>query len=286
MKLTNKFGLPEAIVRAVTPREVSLNANRISVTRLIDSPQIARLTRKHWDSLEDDVSNRLWALLGQLMHTLLEEHAPDNSLAEENAHFFVDDVCISFRSDLYYNESVEDYKVTSVWSTIIGDKAADAEKQLNVYAYAFRKMGFPVKRLVARFLYRDWSQNEKSRYEEYPEIPFETIELRLWSEEEQLAYIKLRIAAHKDETALCSDKERWQRKTKWAIMKEGRKTAVRVFDSHDAAEKFFVEAGDSHGSFSTSGFHSIVERPGAYVRCESYCGVREFCPQWAKERKC
>jgi len=58
MRITNKYGLPEAIVNAVQQRKAS--DGRISVTSLIDSPQIRQLVLDHWDELEDDASDRLW----------------------------------------------------------------------------------------------------------------------------------------------------------------------------------------------------------------------------------
>jgi len=60
-------------------------------------------------------------------------------------------------------------------------------------------------------------------------------------------------------------------------MKEGRKTAVRVFDSVKEAEKHMDEN-------KLDNKHSIVVRPGGYTRCENYCIVSKFCPQWAKEK--
>jgi hypothetical protein len=50
-------------------------------------------------------------------------------------------------------------------------------------------------------------------------------------------------------------------------MKEGRKTAVRVFDNPLEAEALAAQASKQ----------TVVERRGRAVRCESYCSVRAVC---------
>ena len=72
--VTNVHGLPEALVPAVT-NDPYVGGGDISVTKLIDAPQVRALTRKHHDKLVVDVSERIWALLGQGVHTVLERAA-------------------------------------------------------------------------------------------------------------------------------------------------------------------------------------------------------------------
>lgn len=72
--LTNKTGLPETLVRAVT-RDEHVTKGSISVTVLIDSPQI-RLLRKN-NTYEVDVSDKLTALLGTAIHYIIEHSDKD-----------------------------------------------------------------------------------------------------------------------------------------------------------------------------------------------------------------
>jgi hypothetical protein len=272
MKITNKYNLPEAFVKAVTPSRKPSD-DHISATRLIDSPQINQLTIKHWDEIEDDAANRLWALMGSAVHSVLEQNAPDNSLEEESMAFSVDGQIITLRPDLYHNKEVHDYKITSVWSFLHGLKP-EWTAQLNVYAYAYRLVGLEVDRLKVNAILRDWSETERLRTTGYPEVPFLSLGVPLWTAEQQLEYIKSRLKEHATRTH-CTDQERWKRESTWVIMKKRRKSAVRVFDTEEQALKYY-----GANLLGIKNMHSIEERPGAYVRCESYCTVSKFCPQW------
>jgi hypothetical protein len=71
MQLTNRLNLPDALVAAIA-NDSYVGGGDISVTKLIDSPQIRTLGRKYKDSIVVDVSERIWALMGQAVHTVLE----------------------------------------------------------------------------------------------------------------------------------------------------------------------------------------------------------------------
>lgn len=72
--LTNKTGLPETLVRAVA-RDEHITKGSISVTVLIDSPQV-RLLRKN-NTYEVDVADKLTALLGTAIHHIIEHSDRD-----------------------------------------------------------------------------------------------------------------------------------------------------------------------------------------------------------------
>ena len=82
MKLTNKHNLPEAIYNAVK-NDPYRKQGHITVTTLINPPRIRALEQRHADELEEDVSDRLWSLLGQAVHVVLERAGADNVLQEE-----------------------------------------------------------------------------------------------------------------------------------------------------------------------------------------------------------
>lgn len=75
MSFTNVHDLPQALVRAIENDPYSgttdLKARRVSVTRLIAPPQIVKLQQEHPD-IEEDVSERLWSLLGSAVHAIIE----------------------------------------------------------------------------------------------------------------------------------------------------------------------------------------------------------------------
>ena len=80
---------------------------------------------------------------------------------------------------------------------------------------------------------------------------------------------------HDDDLPLCSAEDRWQKDNAWAVMKEGRKSAVRVFDN----EKDAKELNKTDAKFY------IEFRKGESVRCEKYCLVKEWCNQYQNEIK-
>jgi hypothetical protein len=275
MKYTNIYNLPLAIYNACTAFTRKPTDGRLSVTSLIDSPQILKLKKLHWEELEQDVSERLWALLGTLTHGVLESNAPTNSLNEESLSMEIDGVMITGRPDLYYQEQVHDYKVTSVWSFMHGVKK-EWERQLNIYAAMYRHLGFKVNSLSIHAILRDFSKGKSLSDKNYPVIPFQEVSVNLWTEEEALDYIRKRLVYHQVVNH-CTDEERWKREDKFAIMKEGRKSAVRVFGIEEDCQTFLKENPQK-------GKIEIVKRIGAYVRCPDFCMVNKFCPQYQADK--
>lgn len=272
MRITNRFGLPDPVFRAVSqvwrPQE-----GRISVSNLINPPLQLHLLKKFWDQIEEDASDRLWALLGTGLHYSLEKFVTGERLAEERLKAVVYDIEVRGRADIYHKEGVEDYKVTSVYSFLLGSKP-EWEKQQNTYAFLFRLQGFPVKRLQIHALLRDWTKNKTISDPDYPKIPFASIDLTVWPEPQAEAYVKTRVQFHKDRPqAPCTDEEKWFRPGKIAVMKAGAKRALKLCDTKEEAEKF----ASGYCKERPKEKLSAVERPGKYVKCESYCQVRNFC---------
>lgn len=75
--LTNKNGLPQPLVDALKADKFKVQGD-ISVSALIDAPQINILKKKHsWD-MEQDVSESLWMLMSQAVNTILDKaHVKD-----------------------------------------------------------------------------------------------------------------------------------------------------------------------------------------------------------------
>lgn len=271
MKFTNIHNLPEAIVSAVSAYSYPPKAGRYSVTDLISPPQIRQLKIKHWEELEEDVSGRLWALLGQACHAVLDKHSAVDAESEEKLVVEFNGVTISGKADLYHNGRLEDYKITSVYSFLLGHEKTkpEWENQLNVYAWMFEKLGKPVKELWVRAILRDFQTSKVGTANNYPSIPFQSVYVPLWTLDGQERYIRARIEAHKSDNPNCSDEECWLRGEAWAVYKNNNKKALRVFDNKESAEKLA----------STDKSLSVVYRVGIYNRCDNYCVVSKFCTQ-------
>ena len=281
MKLTNQFGLPEPFFRAVLNDKYSRGHAHYSVTDLIRPPRITILSRRHWEEIEEDVSERIWALLGRAVHAILEAAEPDNALTEERLFAEVAGRTISGASDLFHDGVVSDYKVTSIWTRIFGSKLKDWTLQLNFYAFLFRQIGFPVQALKIICIYRDWTSTKATQDDRCPKMPVEVIQVPLWSFEEQEQEIQKRVellktleAMSDDQLLPCTPEEMWEKPTAYAVMKPGRRAALRVYASQALAE--------GHAKNNTGLF--IQVRPGERTRCEKYCAVKRFCTEFAQYR--
>lgn len=265
MQLTNRTGLPAPIVAACAPYPPV--PDRYSVTELVGPAMIGRLRRAHWEEIEEDAADRLWAIMGSAMHALLAGHAQDNALSEERLREKVGDTWVSGQPDLYTEDdggTVWDYKFTTVYAH--GEPLKpEWVGQVNAYAWLLRKHGFPVQAAKIAVVYRDWSKRH-----EMQGIPrASVVPVPLWAQDEVEQYVRLRLLDHLDPAArVCSPADRWERPTTYAVMKTGRKTALRVLESLEAAEAWQAANGGDR----------IDTRPGEAVRCLGYCPVRQWCP--------
>jgi hypothetical protein len=276
MKLTNNHNLPEAIVAAIMNDSYTKGDADISVTELLSPPQLRHLKLKHYEELSEDVSDRIWSLLGQSVHTIIERAslALPNVLTEVtiNSEYGgwklkgqVDNVVLS-------DSHLIDFKVTSAWKVKGGVVPPEWEQQTNVYRRLLAKeKGLVIDRMSVIAVLRDWSRNEAGRSPDYPQAQVKMLDVRLWSEEEADAFINQRVAIHQAEVpALCTDAERWTKPEKWAVMKRGNIRAVKLFDNPLEAQALADTASNLY----------VEHRPGEAVRCQSWCPVSEFCQQW------
>ena len=130
-------------------------------------------------------------------------------------------------------------------------------------------------------LIKDWSRHEAERREGYPPTDIYIQDIPIWSDQKIESFVKERIRLHEEaangNAILCTDDERWLRDEKFAVNKEGRKRAVRVFDSQQEAETFITALADADK-------HSVEHRKGSNTRCEQFCDVSEFCLQFQSLR--
>jgi hypothetical protein len=268
--ITNKHGLPEALVRAVA-NDPYVGGGDISTTKLIDSPQRRALWLAHQDDIVEDVSERIWALLGQAVHHILERAGNDEGcemMIEERLFADVFGWKISGQLDRLNltTRTLSDYKVTTIFKANGDDSWT---RQLNVLRWLAYKNGIRVDHLEIIAIFRDYRPSEAERIPDYPELNVQRIEVPVWPLNEAGDYVRERVHLHQvaqqGEPTACTDEERWHTGDKWALMKPGAKRALRVLDT----KPDIIPAG------------TMVEyRPGRYRRCEQYCEVAPFCPQW------
>lgn len=280
MKLTNRLGLPDAVVASVSNDDYSRGECDMSVTQAIAPPRKVELQRRHEDEIVEDVSERIWMLMGKAIHGILDKAAPRGAaLTEERLFLDVLGWKVSGAFDtmalLQQNDDlwkISDYKVTSVWSVIFADTKSDWEAQLNLYAHMLRRHSFPIGALEIVALCRDWQKSKALVDKDYPQSQVAVVPIRLWSDDEAQAYLEQRVLLHqaardRGELPLCTAEERWERPTKYALMKAGNKRATRVFDNEEEA-----------AAAVKPGF-TVEVRVGESLRCKSYCNVLAFCEQ-------
>lgn len=288
MQLTNNLGLPEAFYQAVKNDKYSKGHADYSVSDLVNPPQLTLLKQRHFNEIVEDVSDKIWSLLGKAVHYILEQSREPNVIKEKRLYTAIALRVISGKFDLYYESGkLTDYKVTSTWSVIYGNIIKEWTERLNSYAYLLRTIGMTVTELEIVAMFRDWSASEALRYPDYPETEVEVIPLTLWSYELQKEYLGKRIELLKTNETLpdseltpCTSEEMWERPTEYAVMKKGNKRASRVFETLEQAQELTDKNGEKH---------FIEVRPGARTRCEGkvikgrvkkYCPVRDFCHQY------
>jgi len=245
---TNLTGLPDAIARAVEHDPYDPGESDITVTGLLRPARQRVLYAQHSEEIVEDVADRVWALLGQAVHHILERAGQDiGEPVEERLYTAVLGWKVGGKYDSLRLKlgRLSDYKVTSVWVRFGGSRIPEWTAQLNMLAALCRINRIqPIDSLSIIAIYRDWSRAELERMpDKYPPKMSEEIAIEAWSQKDTLRYMRDRVRIQQiaiKHLPLCTDEERW-----------------------------------------------LNANTGRYRRCENYCPVAPFCEQWAytKERQ-
>ena len=283
MKITNRYDLPQPLVEMMSKDRYSKGASEYSVTGLLSPPKVQRLREQYDDALEQDISEMLYAFLGTALHSRFEEIKTKNFIKEERLFTELEGTTISGAIDIQEVTPAGiilwDYKFTSVWS-VMKEKREWVE-QLNLYKWLVetvkreRVVGLKVCAML-----RDYTKYETK--ENYPQSPITVVDIPVWDSYTAETFVRDRLRMHQkakvardfsEELQDCTDEERWMSETVFAVKREGRKTAIKLFKSIDEAndlaekEKGYVET-----------------RKGEPKRCTgNYCGVNQWCSQYQKE---
>jgi len=276
MKFTNRLNLPEGIVKAVSTEKHN-EPGCISATTLIKGAKEILLTDRHWDELTDDVSDRIWAIWGTAVHSLLE-HEGENEFSEVNMAHEVNGITVTGRIDNYdiAKGVICDYKTASVYKVKVRN-FDEWRLQGLIYAWLLRNNGLKAERCKFIALLKDHSKTDADRDRRYPQNPVYVYEFPVTLTDiiKIDRYIRSKVDEYArcqelsdDEIPACSAEERWEKAPKFAVMKTGRKTAVRLLDSQSDADRMATELGKGH---------YVDYRQGESTKCRHYCLCRQFC---------
>ena len=283
MKITNKQGLPAPLVALLAREYYSKGASQYSVTELMSPPKIRRMREQYDEEIQTDVTKLIASQLGTFMHGKLEGKVVEGYLNEERIFHSIDGITISGAIDLQQQTPdgivIIDYKFVKAWSVM--QTKDDWVTQLNIYKWlveTVKKQKVCGLKICA--IIKDYSAH--SNQEGYPEAEAVMIDIPLWDSVKTETYVRTRLEMHRtakqaqefgEDLQPCTDEERWMSETIYAVKREGRKTAIRVFKSIEEA----TELAEKEKGY-------VETRQGEPKRCTGdFCGVSKWCKQYQGE---
>ena len=276
MIVSNRLNLPAAFVNAVSTTRHNA-AGCFSATTLNKGAKEIILSDRHFDEIKVDAADSVWAVWGTAVHALLESQ-PDNNFHEESFKVPVSNSFVTGQVDSYDMENgvINDWKTASVWKVQFND-FKDWRAQGLTYAWLLQQSGLEVKKCRFVALLKDHSKTKAKTDSSYPQSPVFIYEFDVTAAdmEETAARILAKVqeieSAYKlDDDAIepCSAEERWADGEKWAVMKNGRKTAIKLFDNSADADAMAGEMGNAY---------YVEHRPAISRKCGEYCNCKDFC---------
>ncbi len=298
-KINNKFGFPKPIVHWLKQTDYDLEKEEgiISATELMKPVRMFWLTRIHQDNVEIDILDLIASRYGEAIHNSFAKADYPDAIQEQRftrpLNITGEDVPIRItgKPDMLLTDEhhlpgkdtlhLVDIKSTSVWTYIFSSKLEDYITQLSIYRWILNvnpELNIDDDATIY-YIFTDWKQSDAKRKDDYPNSRIAVQKITLMSLQETEEYIRERVDQIMAFSELgdkglpyCTTEELWQQPDKWAVMKEGRKSAVRVFGSEDDAKEWIKP--------STRDLY-IEHRPGKVHRC-NYCLVRSVCDQYKK----
>ena len=288
MKITNNQGLPAPFVAMVSRNYYSKGASQYSVTELMAPPKIKRLRERYEDEIVVDAADLIASQLGTFMHGRLEAHEIEGYVNEERIFAEIDGVSISGAIDVQKLDAdgitIIDYKFVKAWSVVQHNlgKKSDWVEQLNVYRWLIETCKkTPVVRLQICAILKDFTSYDVGK-DGYPPAAAVMLDIPLWDMAKTDAYIRERLEMHREarmavdfgeELQHCTPEERWMKETVFAVKREGRKTAIRLFKTMEEA----TELAEKEKGY-------VETRAGEATRCVGdFCGVSKWCTQYQGE---
>ena len=281
--LSNKLGLPQPFVDAARNKRVVV-PNEYSCTTILKGTCEIILSRRHYAEIDEDVVDRVWAIFGTAVHSILERGTETPSQLKENAiSVDVGKYKLTGIFDLYDDctGTVVDYKTAG---TIKYQKQdfEDYRRQTLIYCWMLRQIGFDAHRAEIVMILRDWVKTKAKFDADYPDCQVQKVTFEFTDNDfesiehfikEKFSVIDFASKLPDKQLIPCDKTERWHKDDSWAVVKDGNKKAYRVFYSEEEADELAM-------AMSAKGKYHVEFRPGEDTKCEHYCAVRKWCPLW------
>ena len=273
MLLTNNLNLHPIILKAMEVNIQKPNPYYIRCTELLSPPLIKSLMIKHWDEIQQDISELAWSTFGTATHSLFERlHLPgmiqalgmEATLSGQKIKGTLD--VLDFKT-----KEILDFKTSSVWKVVYKDYEK-FEQQLNIYRWMALHYNIKIDKLTAILILKDWrSRDAKSSTGNYPQSPIMNFNAPVWPLEQTQKFIEERIKVYQMQPlTVCTPAERWEKVT-YAVMQLGKKRALvnGVKNSYEEAKQYMVNQIVPN--------LTIEKRGGTPLRCLEYCPVKDYC---------
>ena len=140
-----------------------------------------------------------------------------------------------------------------------------------------QQSGLEVKKCRFVALLKDHSKTKAKNDSSYPQSPVFIYEFDVTPEDmaetrdrilNKVLEIEAAYELEDDFIEPCSNDERWADGEKWAVMKNGRKTAIKLFDNEADADAMAGEMGNAY---------YVEHRQAISRKCLDYSNCKEFC---------
>jgi hypothetical protein len=293
VKQINDLGYLPEYVEAAKSYLLKQDPTRMPVTDLINSPQIRRLFIEKFEDIVTNISDYQDLMIGSAWHKFLEPYTlkcggkiPKWELPFENYILVgigdaVYDELVTYKGNVIIDHKL--VKAHALCDSYRGSNLKKWNRQLQVYAYLQYKCDkiLADKLLLAAHI-KDYNSHKQAQNKdltpkfkiyEFPVQPIEKIE----------AYIKERIKLHNDTTYTCNDEDKRVKVESFAVMKEGRKSALRVLKSSEEAQSWILNNNWQDGY--KCGKITIQRRKSEPKWCLDFCKCRSVCSYAQKLNK-
>lgn len=295
MKITNKLDLPKQLVELVNSN-YKPTPHQYSCTTILKPIRQIILERRYNDDIEQDVSDMIWMIFGIAVHSVIENSQEDEGQFKEEklkvdlGQYWkeLDGYYLSGRSDLMdlLEKEIVDWKTCSAWKVIYKD-FEDWRKEMLIYAWMVKDMGFDINKAKAIAFIKDHNKTKSKTDSQYPSLPIWIEKFKFNNKQfdeikefihNKFLELKKYEEVQAEELPMCSMEERWNDGDSYVVIKKGNKRATRVHSTMEEAQKHLDNLEKSY-----PGVYEIQTRLGEDKKCLEYCSCCNFCPYYRQK---